>query len=47
MAFISQIEPNEVDESIINEHWYLPIQEALNQFKRNNVWDLIPKASIN
>lgn len=47
MSFVSQIESNGIDKSIIDEHLSLTMQEELNQFERNKVWQLIPKASVN
>lgn len=47
MAFVSQIEPNDVSEALINKYWSLSMQEDLDQFDRNNVWELIPKLSSN
>lgn len=47
MAFVSQIKPKIVDEAINDEDWYLSRKEELNQFTRNNVFELITKASAN
>jgi len=37
MDFVSMIEPKNLKEAIIDEHWIIAIQEELNQFERNNV----------
>jgi transposase InsO family protein len=47
MAFVSQIEPNNIKEAIIDEHWTLAMQEELNQFERNCVWELVPRPKEN
>jgi len=44
MAFVSLIEPKNLKESIIDEHWIIAMQEELNQFERNKVWELVEKA---
>ena len=43
MAFVSQIEPDSIDEAINDEHWLIAMQEELNQFERNQVWELVPR----
>ncbi|MDV2887913.1 hypothetical protein RYX45_22355, partial [Alkalihalophilus pseudofirmus] len=41
-AFVSTIEPKTIDEALKDEDWVLAMQEELNQFVRNDVWDLVP-----
>ncbi|KAH9768815.1 Integrase catalytic domain-containing protein [Citrus sinensis] len=41
-AFISQIEPKSFADAENDESWIMAMQEELNQFKRNNVWELVP-----
>ena len=43
MAFISHIEPRNIDEALYDKHLLLAMHEKLNQFIRNEVWDLVPK----
>ncbi|KAH9704489.1 hypothetical protein KPL70_011489 [Citrus sinensis] len=42
-AFISQIEPKSFEDEENDESWIMAMQEELNQFERNNVWELVPK----
>jgi len=42
-GLLSVIEPTTVDESLSDDGWILTMQEELNQFQRNDVWDLVPK----
>jgi len=39
----SVIEPTTVDEALSDDGWILAMQEELNQFQTNDVWDLVPK----
>ncbi|GJT79208.1 retrovirus-related pol polyprotein from transposon TNT 1-94 [Tanacetum coccineum] len=41
-AFVSTIEPKNIKEAIKDESWTMAIQEELDQFVRNDVWDLVP-----
>ena len=41
MAFVSLIEPKNINEAIIDKHWIIAMQEELNQFQRNQVWELV------
>ncbi|GJY30692.1 hypothetical protein Tco_0414187 [Tanacetum coccineum] len=41
-CFISTIEPKNVNEAITNDSWIFAIQEELNQFIANDVWELVP-----
>ena len=43
IAFVSLIEPKNLNEAIIDEHWIIAMQEELNQFERNKVWELVDK----
>lgn len=36
-AFVSQIEPKNSKDALLDEDWFLAMQEELNQFKRNKV----------
>jgi len=43
MGLLSVIEPATIDEALSDVGWILDMQEELNQFQRNEVWDLVPK----
>jgi len=43
IGLISVIEPATTGEALSDDGWILARQEELNQFQRNNVWDLVPK----
>jgi len=43
VAFISQIEPKNVNDALNDNNWIVAMQDELNQFTRNDVWFLVPK----
>ena len=43
LVFISQIEPKKLNDAIVDENWVIAMQEELNQFERNEVWELVPR----
>ena len=45
LAFISQIEPKKLNDAIIDENWVISMQEELNQFERNEVWELVSRSN--
>nr|GEX04785.1 retrovirus-related Pol polyprotein from transposon TNT 1-94 [Tanacetum cinerariifolium] len=42
-CFISIIEPKNVNEALGDESWIVSMQEELNQFIANDVWELVPQ----
>ncbi|XP_073138565.1 uncharacterized protein [Henckelia pumila] len=42
-AFISQEEPNKIEDALADSCWIEAMQEELNHFTRNAVWDLVPR----
>ncbi|PKA55083.1 putative mitochondrial protein [Apostasia shenzhenica] len=42
-AFISKIEPKSIDEAESDEYWMIAMQEELNQFTRNDIWELVAR----
>ncbi|GJU29782.1 retrovirus-related pol polyprotein from transposon TNT 1-94 [Tanacetum coccineum] len=42
-CFISTIEPKNVNEALTDESWIIVMQEELNQFIANDVWELVPQ----
>lgn len=43
MSFVSQYEPKSKDDVILDEHWLIAINEELNEFTRNQVWELVQR----
>ena len=41
VAFLSQLEPKNVIKALEDDHWIIAMQEELNQFERNKVWNLV------
>nr|GEZ93642.1 retrovirus-related Pol polyprotein from transposon TNT 1-94 [Tanacetum cinerariifolium] len=42
-CFISTIEPKNVNEALEDKRWIVAMQEELNQFVTNDVWELVPQ----
>ncbi|GJU73862.1 retrovirus-related pol polyprotein from transposon TNT 1-94 [Tanacetum coccineum] len=42
-CFISTIEPKNVNKALTDESWIISMQEELNQFIANDVWELVPQ----
>ena len=42
-AFISMVEPTRLEDALDDEAWVEAMQEELNQFVRNDVWELVPR----
>jgi len=43
MAFVSQVEPKNLNDALKDSNWILAMQEELNQFALNEVWTLVPR----
>ncbi|KAL8112705.1 hypothetical protein AgCh_020140 [Apium graveolens] len=41
-CFLSQVKPKKTEEILLNPDWISAMQEELNQFERNKVWELAP-----
>ncbi|GJY17610.1 retrovirus-related pol polyprotein from transposon TNT 1-94 [Tanacetum coccineum] len=41
-CFLSTIEPKNVNKALKDESWVIAMQEELNQYISNNVWELVP-----
>lgn len=40
-----QLKPRIVYEAFLGDYWMIAMQEELNQFKKNQVWELVPRPS--
>ncbi|WVZ21878.1 hypothetical protein V8G54_000422 [Vigna mungo] len=45
VAFVSKIELKKIEDALRDENWMMAMQEELNQFKRNNVLELVPRTN--
>ncbi|KAG5562829.1 hypothetical protein RHGRI_005526 [Rhododendron griersonianum] len=43
VCYVSLVEPKNIKEALIDECWVDAMHEELNQFERNNVWELVPR----
>jgi hypothetical protein len=46
-SFVSSIEPYRVEDALRDSDWVLAMQEELNNFTRNEVWQLVPRPNQN
>ena len=44
-CFVSNIEPKDHTEALSDEFWIQAMQEEIEQFIRNDVWELVQKPS--
>ena len=42
-CYVSQQEPSSVEEALEDSNWITAMQEELNQFERNKVWELVDR----
>ena len=42
-CYLAQFEPKRVEEAFQDENWVESMHEELNQFVRNDVWELTPR----
>ena len=42
-SFVSSIEPKKIDEALKDVDWVNAMHEELNNFTRNQVWELVEK----
>jgi hypothetical protein len=45
--FVSSLEPLKVDEALDDPDWVIAMQEELNNFTRNEVWELVERPKEN
>jgi hypothetical protein len=46
-SFVSSIEPYRIEDALRDLNWVVAMQEELNNFTRNEVWNLIPRPNQN
>jgi hypothetical protein len=44
---VSFVEPSRVEDALKDLDWVMAMQEELNDFKRNEVWSLVPCSKQN
>ena len=42
-SFVSSIEPKKIDEALLDVDWVNAMHEELNNFTRNQVWELVER----
>jgi hypothetical protein len=46
-SFVSSLEPLSVEQALEDPSWIITMEEELNNFKRNEVWELVPRPKQN
>jgi hypothetical protein len=46
-SFVSSLEPLSVEQALEDPDWIIAMEEELNNFKRNEVWKLVPRPKKN
>jgi len=46
-SFVSSLVPLKIDEALEDSDWVMAMQEELNNFTRNEVWELVPRPKQN
>jgi hypothetical protein len=46
-SFVSSLEPLSVEQALEDLDWIIAMEEELNNFKRNEVWELVPRPKQN
>jgi hypothetical protein len=46
-SFVSSLEPLGVEQALEDPNWIIAMEEELNSFKRNEVWELVPRPKQN
>jgi hypothetical protein len=46
-SFVSSLEPLSVEQALEDPDWIIAMEEELNNFKRNEVWELVPRPKQN
>ena len=42
-CYLAQFEPKKVEEALQDENWVDSMHQELDQFVRNDVWELVPR----
>jgi hypothetical protein len=45
--FVSSLEPIKVEQALEDPDWVVAMQEELNNFERNQVWELVERPKMN
>jgi hypothetical protein len=46
-SFVSSLEPLGVEQALEDPDWIISMEEELNNFQRNEVWELVPRPKQN